>query len=76
MVAPSSLDKISADPATPHYQTKLLKKTQPEANVLMADFLLSNPNKPKYLITANAEREALAMRWDTMKGEGILSEPF
>ncbi|POM81770.1 Hypothetical protein PHPALM_216 [Phytophthora palmivora] len=46
------------------YQTKLLEKRQPEAKVLMADFLRSNPQKPPSPTNETDEHEALAMRTD------------
>lgn len=57
------------------YQTKLLEKEQPEAKVLMADFLRDNPKKPAPPTTKMDEQEALSARWDVMhwmRGRGDL----
>ncbi|EGZ22465.1 hypothetical protein PHYSODRAFT_497352 [Phytophthora sojae] len=57
------------------YQTKLLEKRQPEAKVLMADFLRSNPEKPAAPTTETSEQKALEMRWDVAhwkRGRGDL----
>eukprot|EP00644_Phytophthora_capsici_P003415 jgi/Phyca11/116726/e_gw1.31.525.1 len=57
------------------YQTKLLEKEQPEAKVLMADFLRDNPKKPAPPTTEMDEQEALSARWDVMhwmRGRGDL----
>eukprot|EP00644_Phytophthora_capsici_P019312 jgi/Phyca11/132257/e_gw1.146.25.1 len=48
------------------YQTKQLEKRHPEAKVLMADFLRSNPEKPASPTTETATEEAYAMRWEVM----------
>eukprot|EP00644_Phytophthora_capsici_P004913 jgi/Phyca11/97246/e_gw1.1.1736.1 len=44
------------------YQTKLLEKEQPEAKVLMADFLRDNPKEPAPPTPAMDEQEALSAR--------------
>ncbi|KAE8906359.1 hypothetical protein PF003_g10035 [Phytophthora fragariae] len=57
------------------YQTKLLEKRQPEAKVLMADFLRINPDKPLSPTTETPEQEALGMGWDVVhwtRGRGDL----
>ncbi|POM64466.1 LOW QUALITY PROTEIN: Hypothetical protein PHPALM_19999 [Phytophthora palmivora] len=57
------------------YQTKLLEKRQPEAKVLMADYLRGNPEKPPSPTNETDEHEALAMRWDVVnwtRGRGDL----
>ncbi|KAE8967423.1 hypothetical protein PF011_g27563 [Phytophthora fragariae] len=57
------------------YQTKLLEKRQPEAKVLMADFLRSNPEKPASPTTEISEQKMLEMRWDVAhwkRGRGDL----
>ncbi|KAE9001661.1 hypothetical protein PR001_g17615 [Phytophthora rubi] len=51
------------------YQTKLLEKRQPEAKVLMADFLRINPDKPLSPTTETPEQEALGMGWDVVHTE-------
>ncbi|POM80370.1 Hypothetical protein PHPALM_1799 [Phytophthora palmivora] len=44
------------------YQTKLLEKMQPEAKVLMADFLCSNPEEPPSPTTEDDEQKVLRMK--------------
>lgn len=57
------------------YQRKQLEKGQPEAKVLMADFLRGCPDKPPSPTNTMDEQEALSIRWDMMhwmRGRGDL----